>query len=111
MPQHLTPSADLWKHLDIPSQEIRVQEETVRQLAVGIVLRKDIHMRLILIHAHGSKSPCTNALTRSPFKSWFTGRTVVGSRWFFRTRTKVFSSEKRRTASGLCDVAMNWPPD
>src|SRR5229473_4393515 len=111
MPQYFTPATDLWKHLNVPSREIRVQEEAVRQLTVGIVLRKDKHVRLILIHAHDSKSPCTNALITSPFTIWLRGRTVVGSRWLFRTRTNVFSSEKRRTASGLWDVAMNWPAD
>ncbi len=84
MVQDFGPTAYLGEHLDFPSPERMIQEETSRQLAVGIVLGKNEDVRLIPVDAHGSTSPRINAPTRSPF-IWnsLTGRTTVGSRWLF----------------------------
>ena len=81
-PKDFRPSAGHREHLHSPRAS-NLQEKTVGQLAVGIVLRQHQDVRPILIH--GSRSPRTSALIRSPLTcNSFSGRTIVGSSWLLR---------------------------
>ena len=78
-----------------------VEQESVGDVAVGLVLGQHQNVRAVLVDAHGSTSSRIRALTRSP-ATWtsLTGRTSVGSRWLRRCSRSVFSPENRRIASG-----------
>src|SRR4029077_17801997 len=107
------PTTGLWQHLHLPvSIPINLLVKTIGQLAIGIVLRQYNEVWESFVDAHGSTSPRISAPTRSPCTlNCSSLRTIVGSRWLLLKSTRVFSSEKRRMASGLCEVAMNCPLD
>src|SRR5262249_27794560 len=105
--QNMEPTARHRKHLH-PPIPVNLKMEAVCYIAVGIIFRKYQDVWVKLVGAHGSTSPRISALIISPVNwIWLSGRTIVGSRWLFLYRKSVFSLEKRRIASGLCDVAMN----